>query len=64
MQLRLNSVVATASNLYHRDRQKQQIDKYHRKIYNAVIDRKPETAKINYHIPLRVTTLPTKAPIA
>jgi GntR family transcriptional activator of glc operon len=45
MQLMLNSVMASVSNLYHRDRQKQQIDKHHRQIYNAIIDRKPETAK-------------------
>lgn len=45
IQLMLNSVMASVSNLYHRDRQKQQIDKHHRQIYNAIIDRKPETAK-------------------
>ncbi|MGH1487329.1 MAG: FCD domain-containing protein [Cellvibrionaceae bacterium] len=45
MQLMLNSVMASVSNLYHRDRQKQQIDKHHRQIYNAIIDRKPESAK-------------------
>lgn len=45
MQLMLNSIVASVTNLYHRDRQKQQIDKHHRQIYNAIIDRKPETAK-------------------
>jgi GntR family transcriptional activator of glc operon len=45
MQLMLNSVMASVSNLYHRDRQKQQIDKHHRQIYNAIIERKPETAK-------------------
>ncbi len=45
MQLMLNSIMASVSNLYHRDRQKQQIDKHHRQIYNAIIDRKPESAK-------------------
>jgi DNA-binding FadR family transcriptional regulator len=45
MQLMLNSVVASVSNLYHRAPQKQQIDKHHRQIYNAIIDRNPETAK-------------------
>jgi GntR family transcriptional activator of glc operon len=45
MQLMLNSVMASVSNLYHRDRQKQQIDKHHQQIYNAIIERKPETAK-------------------
>ncbi len=45
MQLMFSSVVASVSNLYHRDSQKQQIDKHHYKIYNAIIDRKPESAK-------------------
>lgn len=45
MQLMLNSVMASVSNLYHRDRPKQQIDKHHRQIYNAIIDRKPDMAK-------------------
>lgn len=45
MQLMLNSIIASVSNLYHRDRQKQAIDKHHRQIYNAIIDRKPESAK-------------------
>jgi DNA-binding FadR family transcriptional regulator len=45
IQLMLNSIVASVTNLYHRDRQKQQIDTHHLTIYNAIIDRKPETAK-------------------
>ena len=45
MQLMLNSVVTTVSNLYHRDRSKQQIEAYHRLIYNAIIDRKPSNAE-------------------
>lgn len=45
MQLMLNSVVASVTNLYHRDRQKQQIDKHHQQIYNAIMNRQPETAK-------------------
>lgn len=45
MQLMLDSVIASVSNLYHRDRQKQQIDRHHRQIFNAIIDRKPESAK-------------------
>ncbi len=44
MQLMLNSVVVSVSNLYHRDRPKQQIDAYHRLIFNAIIDRKPDNA--------------------
>jgi DNA-binding FadR family transcriptional regulator len=45
MEIMLNSVVVTVSNLYHRDRSKQQIEAYHRLIYNAIIDRKPENAE-------------------
>jgi len=45
MQLMLNSVVVTVSNLYHRDRPKQQIEAYHRLIYNAIIDRKASNAE-------------------
>ncbi len=45
MQLMLNSVMASVSNLYHRNQAKQQIDKHHRQIFNAIIDRKPELAK-------------------
>ena len=45
MQLMLNSVVVTVSNLYHRDRPKQQIEAYHRLIYNAIIDRKANNAE-------------------
>lgn len=45
MDIMLNSVVSTVSNLYHRDRPKQQIEAYHRLIYNAIIDKKPESAE-------------------
>lgn len=45
MQLMLNSVMASVTNLYHRDRQKQQIDKHHRQIYNAIMNRQPDIAK-------------------
>lgn len=45
MQLMLDSVVVSVSNLYHRDRAKTRIDDYHRLIYNAIVDRKPDSAK-------------------
>ena len=45
MQLMLNSVMASVSNLYHRDGQKQQIDQHHQQIYQAIIDRQPNTAR-------------------
>ena len=45
MKLMYNSVVVTVSNLYHRNRSKQQIEAYHRLIYNAIIDRKPANAE-------------------
>jgi DNA-binding FadR family transcriptional regulator len=45
MQLMLNSVMACVSNLYHRSPHKQQIDKHHRQIYEAVTQRKPELAR-------------------
>ena len=45
MDLMLNSVVVTVSNLYHRYRPKQQIEAYHRLIFNAIIDRKPINAE-------------------
>lgn len=45
MQLVHNSVIVSVSNLYHHDRSKQQIQAYHRLIYNAIIDRKPDAAE-------------------
>lgn len=45
MQLMLNSVVVTVSNLYYHDRSKQQIEAYHRLIYNAIIDGKASNAE-------------------
>ena len=45
MQLMFDSVVVTVSNLYHRDRAKTRIDDYHYLIYNAIIDRKPDSAE-------------------
>ncbi len=44
MQLIQNSVVVTVSNLYHHERSRQQIQAYHRLIFNAIIDRKPDSA--------------------
>ncbi len=43
--LLLNSVFACVNNLYHRQPQKQQIDKQHAKLYTAVINRQPEQAR-------------------
>ncbi len=45
MQLMRNSVIVTVSNLFHHDHSKQQIQAYHRLIYNAIIDGKPDNAK-------------------
>jgi GntR family transcriptional activator of glc operon len=45
MKLMLDSVVVSVSNLYHRSRDKTRIDDYHRLIYNAIIDRNPESAE-------------------
>ncbi len=43
--LLLNSVFACVNNLYHRQPQKQQIDKQHARLYTAVINRQPEQAR-------------------
>lgn len=45
MQLMRNSVIVTVSNLFHHDHSKQQIQAYHRLIYNAIIDGKPDNAE-------------------
>lgn len=45
MQLMLNTVLASVNNLYHRAPYKEQIDRHHRQIYNAVIGRRPEWAR-------------------
>lgn len=45
MQLMHNSVIVTVSNLYHRESSKKQIQAYHRLIYNAIIDSKPDNAE-------------------
>ena len=42
--LTLQSVQVTLSNLSHRDHIKQQIDKHHRQIYNAILGRQPQWA--------------------
>lgn len=45
MQLMLKTVLASVNNLYHRAAYKEQIDKHHRQIYNAVLGRQPEWAR-------------------
>ena len=45
MQLMQNSIIASVANLYHREQPKAQIDKHHRQIFNAVIERKPDAAR-------------------
>jgi len=45
MQLMLNTVLASVNNLYHRAPYKEQIDRYHRQIYNAVVGRRPAWAR-------------------
>ncbi len=45
MQLMLTSVLASVNNLYHRTAYKEQIDRHHRQIYNAVIGRRPDWAR-------------------
>lgn len=45
MQLMLTSVLASVNNLYHRPAYKDQIDRHHRQIYNAVIGRRPDWAR-------------------
>ena len=45
MQLMKNSVVVSVSNLFHHERSKHQIQAYHRLIYNAIIDGKPDNAE-------------------
>ncbi len=45
MQLMLKTVLASVNNLYHRAPYKEQIDRYHRQIYNAVIGRRPDWAR-------------------
>ncbi len=42
--LTLQSVQVTLSNLSHRNNIKQQIDKHHRQIYNAILSRQPQWA--------------------
>jgi len=44
MQLMMQSVLACVKNLYHRAPSKQQIDRHHREIYEAVIGRQPDRA--------------------
>lgn len=43
--LLLSSVYASVNNLYHRKPHKQQIDRQHLKLYNAVIGQRPEQAR-------------------
>lgn len=45
LQIMLDSVMASVLNLYHRDRPKQQIDQHHHRIYKAILNRKPVSAK-------------------
>lgn len=45
MQLMLDSVMVSVDNLYHRANAKSCIDDYHRLIYNAIMDRKPQSAE-------------------
>ena len=45
MQLMRNSVIVTVSNLYHHEHSKQQIQAYHRLIFNAIVDGKPDNAE-------------------
>jgi GntR family transcriptional activator of glc operon len=42
--LMLSSVYASVNNLYHREPYKKQIDKQHKKLYDAVIKKLPEQA--------------------
>jgi len=44
-QLTLNSVLASVNNLYHRPEQRQQINRHHRQIYNAIISRQSDWAQ-------------------
>jgi GntR family transcriptional activator of glc operon len=44
-QLTLNSVLASVNNLYHRPAQRQQIDRHHRQIYNAILSRQAARAQ-------------------
>lgn len=50
--LLLSSVFACVNNLYHRQAQKEQIDKQHTRLFNAVIGKNPEQARkaANDHI--------------
>lgn len=43
--LLLSSVFACVNNLYHRQTQKEQIDKQHARLFNAVIGKNPEQAR-------------------
>lgn len=45
MQLMLKTVLASVNHLYHHALYKEQIDKHHKQIYNAVLGRKPEAAR-------------------
>lgn len=45
MQLMLTTVLASVNNLYHHTPYKEQIDKHHKQIYKAVMERKPEQAR-------------------
>lgn len=45
MQLMLDSVVVTVSNLYHRDHAKTRIDNYHHLIFNEIMERNPSSAE-------------------
>ncbi|MGB0662294.1 MAG: FCD domain-containing protein [Pontibacterium sp.] len=44
MKLMLNTVLVSVNTLYHREAVKKQIDKHHERIYQAVMDGKPEVA--------------------
>lgn len=39
------SVLASVKNLYHRAASKKQIDRHHRQIYNAIVNRQPDLAQ-------------------